>query len=158
MSETKFSFIDTQEGVDRLVEGLSGVSELALDSEADNLHHYDTRLCLAQIRFDENIYLLDVLAEGLDLSGFWGELSGKLLIMHGSDFDLRLFKKFANFRPSKLFDSMLAAQLLGSKRIGLAALLEDYFEIKLPKDSQKSDWSQRPLTDKMFSTCMSCVI
>jgi len=150
MSETKFSFIDTQEGVDRLVEGLSGVSELALDSEADNLHHYDTRLCLAQIRFDENIYLLDVLAEGLDLSGFWGELSGKLLIMHGSDFDLRLFKKFANFRPSKLFDSMLAAQLLGSKRIGLAALLEDYFEIKLPKDSQKSDWSQRPLTDKML--------
>ena len=150
MDDVTFAFIDTQEGVDRLVDSMASVSELALDSEADNLHHYDTRLCLVQVRFNEDIFLLDVLAEELDLTRFWESVSGKLLIMHGSDFDLRLFKKFADFKPHKLFDSMLAAQLLGAKRIGLAALLEEYFDVKLPKDSQKSDWSQRPLTDKML--------
>ena len=62
--------------------------------------------------------------------------------MHGSDFDLRLFEEFADFQASSIFDSMLASQLLGMKRIGLAALLEEFFEVKLPKDSQKSDWSQ----------------
>ena len=46
---------------------------------------------------------------------------------------------------------MLAAQLIGEQRFGLAALLEEKFEVKLPKDSQKSDWSMRPLTPKMLT-------
>ncbi len=149
MEEISFKFIDTQDSVDELCELIEEESELALDSEADNLHHYDTKLCLIQLRFDEKTFLLDVLAE-LDLQRFWKILSHKHLIMHGSDFDLRLFRDFANFEASSLFDSMLASQLLGIKRIGLAALLEEFFDVKLPKDSQKSDWSQRPLTDKML--------
>ncbi len=149
MEEISYEFIDTQEGVDKLCLLLAKEDELALDSEADNLHHYDTRLCLVQLRFDKKTYLLDVLAD-LNLDEFWKTLGQKHLIMHGSDFDLRLFRDFSNFKAASLFDSMLASQLLGIKRIGLAALLEEFFDIKLPKDSQKSDWSQRPLTEKML--------
>ena len=85
--------------------------------------------------------------------------------MHGSDFDLRLFREFFDFRATSIFDSMLASQLLGIKRFGLAALLEEHFNVKLPKDSQKSDWSQRPLLIRcsamllmMCATSINCGI
>ncbi len=149
MQDGLYDYIDTQDGLDRLCGLLESQSEIALDSEADNLHHYATHLCLLQLRFDERTYLLDMLAE-IDYSRFWNMLKGVHLIMHGSDFDLRLFEEFAGFKAGSLFDSMLASQLLGIKKFGLAALLEEFFEVKLPKDSQKSDWSQRPLPEKML--------
>ena len=157
MEDVSFEYIDTQEGLDALCQALAKESEIALDSEADNLHHFKTQLCLLQLRFDERIYLLDMLAD-IEYAGFWDTLKSIHLIMHGCDFDLRLFEEFADFQVSSIFDSMLASQLLGMKRIGLAALLEDFFEVKLPKDSQKSDWSQRPLTEKMLTYAANDVL
>ncbi len=149
MEDGLFEYIDTQEGLDALCGLLDEQTEIALDSEADNLHHYATQLCLLQLRFGGKTYLLDMLVE-MDYAQFWRTLGTLHLIMHGSDFDLRLFEEFADFEAKSLFDSMLASQLLGIKKFGLAALLEEFFDVKLPKDSQKSDWSQRPLTDKML--------
>src|SRR5690606_34903022 len=71
-------------------------------------------------------------------------------LMHGSDFDLRLLHDFCRFRPKSIFDTMLAAQLINRPRIGLASLLEDHFGVKLSKESQKANWSKRPLTQKML--------
>ena len=155
--EVQFTYIDKQPELDALCEHMASQQEIALDSEADNLHHFETKLCLLQLRFDGVIYLLDVLAD-LKLDAFWKVLSQKHLIMHGSDFDLRLFSEFCKFEASSLFDSMLCSQLLGIKRIGLAALLEDNFGVKIPKDSQKSDWSQRPLTPKMLTYAATDVL
>lgn len=157
MEDVSFDYIDTQSDLDALIDALGAQTEIALDSEADNLHHYNTQLCLLQLRFDERIYLVDMLAE-IDYAGFWKALERLHLIMHGSDFDLRLFEEFAQFEASSIFDSMLASQLLGIKRIGLAALLEEFFQVKLPKDSQKSDWSQRPLTEKMLKYAANDVL
>jgi ribonuclease D len=70
--------------------------------------------------------------------------------MHGSDFDLRLLSDFCQFRALSLFDTMLAAQLLGRSRIGLASLIEDNFGVKLDKDGQKANWSKRPITQKLL--------
>jgi ribonuclease D len=157
MEDESFEYIDTQEGLNYLCDRLDSQTEIALDSEADNLHHYATQLCLLQLRFDHRTYLLDMLAE-IEYSRFWETLNGMHLIMHGSDFDLRLFKEFANFRATSIFDSMLASQLLGIKKFGLAALLEEFFEVKMPKDSQKSDWSQRPLTERMLKYAANDVL
>ncbi|MBD5780790.1 HRDC domain-containing protein [Pelagicoccus sp. NFK12] len=157
MDEDGFIYVDKQIDLEKLCDHLAGETEVALDSEADNLHHFETKLCLLQLRFDKTIYLLDVTAD-LDLERFWKILSGLHLIMHGSDFDLRLFEEFCQFEANSLFDSMLASQLLGIKRIGLAALLEENFGVKIPKDSQKSDWSQRPLTPKMLKYAATDVL
>jgi len=157
MQEEAFTYIDKQTELNALCDHLEKQSEIALDSEADNLHHFETKLCLLQLRFDETSYLLDITAD-LELERFWDILSGLHLIMHGSDFDLRLFEEFCGFQAKSLFDSMLASQLLGIKRIGLAALLEENFGIKIPKDSQKSDWSQRPLTHKMLKYAATDVL
>lgn len=157
MADEAFTYIDKQSELEELCDDLEKQTEIALDSEADNLHHFETKLCLLQIRFDQSTYLLDVTAD-LNLERFWKILSSLHLIMHGSDFDLRLFEDFCGFEAKSLFDSMLASQLLGIKRIGLAALLEENFDIKIPKDSQKSDWSQRPLTPKMLKYAATDVL
>jgi ribonuclease D len=70
--------------------------------------------------------------------------------MHGSDFDLRLLHDLCGFRAHSIFDTMLAAQLLGRSRIGLAGLLEEHFGVRLEKAGQKANWSKRPLAPKLL--------
>lgn len=132
-----------------LLAALDRVDEVALDTEADNMFHFKTRVCLLQFLVGKEVFLVDVLA-GLPLDGLWSRLAKKHLVMHGSDFDLRLLHDFCRFRPKSIFDTMLAAQLLNRPRVGLAGLLEDHFGVKLSKDSQKANWSRRPLTQKML--------
>src|ERR671935_248197 len=92
-----------------------------------------------------------VLAPGLKLDPLWKLLAKKHLIMHGSDFDLRLLHDLCRFQAHSLFDTMLAAQLLGLPRIGLASLLDQHFGVALDKDGQKANWSKRPLTAKLLN-------
>jgi len=132
-----------------LLAALDRSDEAALDTEADNLYHYRTRVCLLQFFVAGEIFLVDVLAP-LDLAPLWERLAKKHLLMHGSDFDVRLLYDLCGFRAKSLFDTMLAAQLLNRQRIGLAALLEEHFDVALDKDSQKANWSKRPLTKKLL--------
>jgi len=122
-----------------------------MDTEADNMYHYKTRVCLLQFLVDGEVFLVDVLAPGLKLDALWKVLAKKHLVMHGSDFDLRLLHDLCRFTPQSLFDTMLAAQLLGLARIGLASLLEQHFAVALDKEGQKANWSRRPLTPKLLN-------
>ena len=134
-----------------LLAALERVDEVALDTEADNMYHYKTRVCLLQFLVDRDVFLVDVLAPGMKLDALWRVLAHKHLIMHGSDFDLRLLHDLCGFRPKSIFDTMLAAQLLGRARIGLASLLEEHFGVTLDKDGQKANWSKRPITPKLLA-------
>lgn len=147
--ETDFRYIDTAKALGELVAELRTRESIPVDTEADNLHHYATRVCLIQIASGDRQYLVDTLA-GLDLKPLFTVLSKKLLIMHGSDYDLRLLWELTKFKPKAVFDTMLAAQLVGQERIGLASLLKDILGVHHPKDSQKADWSKRPLPPKML--------
>lgn len=133
-----------------LLAALDRTEEAAVDTEADNLYHYRTRVCLLQFFVAGEIYLVDVLAPELDLEPLWERLAQKHLLMHGSDFDLRLLHDLRGFRAKSMFDTMLAAQLLNRQRIGLAALLEEHFDVALDKDSQKANWSKRPLSKRLL--------
>ena len=144
-----YRLIDQPGQLAPLLSALDRVDEVSLDTEADNMFHYRTRVCLLQFLVGDEIFLVDALA-ALPLEGLWSRLAQKHLIMHGSDFDLRLLHDFCRFRPKSIFDTMLAAQLINRPRIGLAALLEDHFGVKLSMDSQKANWSKRPLTQKML--------
>ncbi len=144
-----FQFIDQPGQLAPLLSALDKVDEVSLDTEADNMFHFRTRVCLLQFLVGKEIFLVDALAP-LQLDGLWTRLATKHLVMHGSDFDLRLLHDFCRFRPKGIFDTMLAAQLLNRPRIGLAPLLEDHFGVKLSKESQKANWSRRPLPQKML--------
>ena len=144
-SPPAYSLIEQPAQLAPLLTALDRASEVALDTEADNLFHYRTRVCLLQFYVAGEAFLVDVLAP-VDLAPLWSSLATKHLIMHGSDFDLRLLYDLCRFTASSLFDTVLAAQLLNRPRVGLASLLEQHFGVILDKDSQKANWSQRPLS------------
>ena len=144
-----YQFIGRPDQLPPLYAALDRCTEIALDTEADNLFRYRTQVCLLQIMAVDEIYLVDLLA-GLNLDALWLGLAAKPLIMHGSDYDLRLLWELCRFEPHSLFDTMFAAQLLNIPRFGLAALLEQHFGVQLDKDHQKANWSQRPLDRDML--------
>lgn len=146
----EYTLIDHPSQLAPLLAALAKATEASIDTEADNMYHYKTRLCLVQILVGRKIFLVDVLAPGMQLEPLWEHFRRLHLVMHGCDFDLRLLHAICNFRASTIFDTMLAAQLLGRKRIGLAGLLQDHFGVELDKDGQKANWSKRPITQKLL--------
>ncbi len=146
-----FQLIEQSAQLAPLLAALDRVEEVSLDTEADNMFHYRTRVCLLQFLVGGEVFLVDVLAPGMQLDPLWTKLARKHLIMHGSDFDLRLLHDLCRFRALSLFDTMLAAQLLNRQRIGLAALLEEHFGVAIDKSGQKANWSARPITPKLLT-------
>jgi len=145
----QYQLIDQPGQLSPLLQAMEGVDEISLDTEADNMYRYRVRVCLLQFLVGDQIFLVDALAP-IELRPLWAQMEKKHLVMHGSDFDLRLLHDLCKFRAHSLFDTMLAAQLLGRQRIGLASLLEEHFDVKLDKDSQKANWSKRPLTRRLL--------
>lgn len=142
-------YIDNPESLKLLVEVMGSTDTVYLDLEADSMHHYFAKICLIQILVGDKCYLVDPLSK-IPLQGFLDALSTKTLVLHGADYDLRMLYQSSGFRPYRVFDTMLAAQLLGKPGFGLAALVQAYFGITLKKDQQKADWSLRPLSAGML--------
>jgi ribonuclease D len=122
---------------------------VAVDTEGDSLHCYFEKLCLIQIGLPEQDVLIDPL-EPLDFSRFNSILAQRRIILHGCDFDLRMLRRGTKFAPGEVFDTYLAARLVGLKEVGLASLVKETFGIDLPKSSQKANWARRPLTPAMI--------
>ena len=127
---------------------LESVDRVAIDTEADSLHCYREKLCLLQISIPGGDFIVDPLAD-VDLAPLRDALADKEILLHGADYDLRLLRRNLNFVPKRIFDTAIAARLIGLREFSLAALLKGYFEIELTKGSQKANWAQRPLSKKM---------
>jgi ribonuclease D len=93
-------------------------------------------------------FIVDPLAD-LDLNPLTSALAEKEIVLHGADYDLRLLRRNLNFVPQRIFDTVIAARLIGIHEFSLAALVQRYFEIELAKGSQKANWAQRPLPARM---------
>ena len=140
--------IDTEEKLTAFLPKLRAAEWVSLDTEADSLHAYPEKVCLIQISIVSEDRLVDPLSE-IKLDPLLDALNAHELIMHGADYDLRLLEKHHEFIPSSIFDTMLAARLLGERMFGLSALVEKFLGVKLDKGSQKANWAQRPLTERM---------
>ena len=140
--------IQTEEKLAAWLPKLHAAKWVALDTEADSLHAYPEKVCLIQISTADGDRLIDTLAK-INLTPLLAALNAHELIMHGADYDLRLLRKHHEFTPSAIFDTMLAARLIGEVQFGLSSLVEKYLGVKLDKGSQKADWARRPLTEKM---------
>ncbi len=128
---------------------LDSTLPFAIDTEADSLHHYRESVCLVQLSQNGTHLIIDPLAQ-MPLDSLWKKLADATWILHGADFDLRMLRRIGAPEPSAVFDTMLAGQLLGYSAFGYAALVEQFFDIKLSKSNQRSDWSRRPLTPAML--------
>jgi len=137
--------------MDATCEHLRRASRIALDIEADSFHHYYEKTCLIQVSAGGADYIIDPLA-GFDLGPFLEVLAETPLILHDGGYDLRMLRASFDFRPNApVFDTMLAARLIGIERYGLTAMIEQVFDVHLPKTGQKSDWSRRPLSEAQLT-------
>src|SRR3954452_9168915 len=146
--------IQTDAQLAGLLPKLEAVDRIAVDTEADSLHCYFEKLCLIQISLPGHDYLVDPLAE-IDLAPLAGALTGKEIVLQGADFDLRLLRRSMGFEAARIFDTVIAARLLGIRSFSLAALVEKFFGVTLVKGSQKANWAQRPLPHHMAEYAMN---
>lgn len=124
---------------------------MAVDTEGASYHRFVDRIYLLQLSTPTHHAIIDPLkVTGLDRLGRLLESREVEVVFHDADYDLRLLHQDYGWRVTNMFDTRVAAQLLGIKAFGLAALLEQYFGIKLDKKHQRADWSMRPLTDDML--------
>jgi ribonuclease D len=131
-----------------LLDAVAPHDRVALDTEADSLHCYREKLCLLQISVPERDVIVDPLAN-VDLAPLRDVLAEKEIVLHGADYDLRLLRRNLNFTPQRVFDTVIAARLIGIREFSYAALVKRYFDIELTKGSQKANWAERPLSKKM---------
>lgn len=130
------------------VRGLAGASALALDSESDSLHHHVEKVCLLQVATEAaDLRLVDPLALR-DLSPLAPIMADPAVVkvLHGADYDVTTLRRDFGFTFAGLFDTMIAARFLGFPEVGLVAVAKRELGAQLSKESQKDDWSRRPLT------------
>ncbi len=157
-----YELIETSEDLDSLAQDLLSEKVLAVDTEADSFYHYFDKICLLQIATRRQIYLVDPLAMGgpAELAPLAPVFASPDIrkIFHAAEYDIFVLKRDCSFEFSNLFDTMVCAQLLGYPSVGLASLADRHFQVNLPKDEQRSDWSKRPLSPKQMSYAASDVL
>ena len=144
-------YLDTPEQVELFLDDITGVREIALDTEGASFHRFIDRIYLLQITTRERSAVIDPIPIGAPARlGEILEDPSVEVVFHDADYDLRLLHQDYGWHARNIFDTRIAAQLLGIKSFGLAALLEDFFGVKLDKKHQRADWSLRPLTQGML--------
>ena len=144
-------YLDKSSDVERFLNEISGVKELALDTEGASFHRFLDRIYLLQLSTRDRNAIIDPLPIGSPAR--LGELlqsNAIEVVFHDADYDLRLLHQDYGWHVTNIFDTRVAAQLLGIKSFGLAALLEQFFDVKLDKKHQRADWSMRPLPRDML--------
>lgn len=122
-----------------------------VDTEADSLYSYREKICLIQFACGGKLALIDPLAikDQTPLLDFLDSASE--VWMHGADYDMSILNRTYGRIPDPVFDTQIAARLLGWRTFGLAHLIKDLIGVELSKQSQKKNWGERPLSDKMLA-------
>ncbi|MBI4541967.1 MAG: HRDC domain-containing protein [Gemmatimonadetes bacterium] len=124
---------------------------VGVDTEAASFHRFVDRVYLIQLSSRRETAIIDPLTVG-DVAALGTLLADPRVevVFHDADYDLRILDRDCGFRARRLFDTRIAAQLLGEPAIGLAALLEKHLRVRLDKKFQRADWSRRPLPPEML--------
>jgi ribonuclease D len=131
--------------LEALAERVATEPVVAFDTESNSFHVYRERVCLLQVSTRSEDFIVDPFA--VDVRPLGRVLcDGREVVLHGADYDVRCLKREWGWAFPRLFDTMAAARRLGRPGLGLSALVESHFGVRLSKSSQRSDWGRRPLT------------
>jgi ribonuclease D len=144
-------FIDQQPVFEELMGLLQDEKILAIDTEANSLFAYQEQVCLIQISTNKTDYIIDPLSLD-DLTPLGRIFSNPKVekVFHASEYDILIMNDDFNFEFSNLFDTMLAAQILGREKLGLDTLMEEIVGVQVNKKYQRANWGKRPLPDDML--------
>jgi len=144
-------YLDTVQQTSGFLRSIADVDLLAIDTEGASFHRFVDRIYLLQLSTRDRSAIIDPLPIGTPQElGILLESQKVQVVFHDADYDLRLLHQDYGWQVRNIFDTRVAAQLLGIRAFGLAALLEKYCGVKLDKKHQRADWSMRPLTRDML--------
>jgi ribonuclease D len=129
---------------------LNSAHELAVDVEADSMHHFRARLCFVQLGTDNDIFLLDTLVPGISPKAVAATFENPKVtkFFHAAQGDLQYLAE-EGVRVRGLFDTHRAATLLGWPKVGLVDLVKEKLGATLKKEHQQADFSVRPLPPEL---------
>jgi ribonuclease D len=136
----KVEYLDTDEAVAAFFARSGKATQIAVDTEGASFHKFVDRIYLIQVSMAGHDAIIDPLP--ISSPGALGKMledPAVEVIFHDADYDLRLLHQDYGWHPRRVFDTRIAAQLLGKTAFGLAALLESYFGVKLDKKHQRAD-------------------
>ncbi|MBO3662532.1 HRDC domain-containing protein [Microbacterium stercoris] len=141
----QYTVIDTAEGLAAACAALAaGSGPVAVDVERASGFRYSQRAYLVQVnRRDAGVFLFDPPALK-DLSPLQAAIGDVEWVLHAASQDLPSLREL-DLLPPEIFDTELAARLLGWERVGLAAVVEATIGVVLKKEHSAADWSTRPL-------------
>jgi ribonuclease D len=145
------SLITDLPAFEKMMERLRREPQIAIDTEADSLYSYYEKVCLMQFSIPDQDYILDTLSFR-DIEPL-GEIFADMQIekvFHACEYDILSLKRDFNFTFENIYDTMVAARILGWKHVGLGNILEERFGVKLDKRFQRADWGKRPLAPELI--------
>jgi len=150
-------WVASPQGLARMQKHLATEPMIAVDTESDSLYSYFEKVCLLQFSTRETDYVVDSLAfassqeDGIvSLGPIFADPKIEK-VFHAAEYDILCLKRDYNFTFENLFDTMIAARILGWKSFGLGSILQARFEVTLNKKMQRADWGQRPLTQEQIA-------
>lgn len=149
MSKTplpRAAYIETTQALEALVKTLSKETLLAVDTEANSMHAYQEQVCLVQISSRTADYIIDPLAV-TDMSPLAPLMASPKIekVFHAAEYDVMTMKRDFEYEFHNIFDTMIAARIVGYEAFGLGSLLKLHLGVRADKSHQRDDWGRRPL-------------
>lgn len=143
-----------------LCDKLAAPGWFTIDTEFMRDRTYWSKLCLIQVASDDVAAIVDPLAQGLDMAPLYKLLGDKSVVkvFHAGRQDIEIFHQMGNVIPEPIFDSQVAAMVLGfGDSISYDALCRKVVGQQIDKTSRFTDWARRPLTDKQLDYALGDV-
>ncbi|MDO9214442.1 MAG: ribonuclease D [Methylococcales bacterium] len=145
---TPIQYINRPDQLPALCEQIQQAAWIALDTEFLREKTYYPKFCLLQIATLDWVACVDPIALP-DLSTLFEAIYNPAIVkvLHSCRQDLEIFFQITGKLPEPIFDTQIAAPLLGFQdNPGYAMLVSSFLNINLSKAHTRADWSKRPLT------------
>ncbi len=146
-----YALITRPSDLEKLVDLLRHEPAIAVDTESNSLYAYQEQVCLVQFSTPQADYMVDtlVLVDQAPLAEMFRNPAVEK-VFHAAEYDLLCLKRDYGFEFAGLFDTMMAARILGRVEVGLGTLLEAEFGVQLNKRYQRANWGARPLPEDLL--------
>ena len=145
-----YLLVETQADFQTALNSLAQAEVLGVDAERASGFRYSMRAYLIQFATEDRIFLIDPTQfTQSDMEKLSEVVGGKLWLLHSATQDLPCLAELG-IVPKKLFDTELAARLIGVEKFGLSSIALELLGLEMAKEHSAADWSMRPLSEEML--------
>lgn len=130
-----------------IIDRLGSHDTVGVDTEFMREKTFFAELSLVQVSTGANIYCIDPVSQQ-DMAGFWDALMQDTWVIHSARQDIEVIYQTSQRMPGAIFDTQIAAGLLGhAPQMGYATLVKELFNIEIDKSHTRANWLKRPLPE-----------